>query len=53
MRANDALEAAIDDLADVEAGDLHARFVDEAGGVVEDAPHAIALVAGEPLGDEA
>ena len=47
-----ALEAAIDDLPDVEAGDLHARFFDEPGGVVEDAPDAIALIAADALGDE-
>ena len=34
-----ALEAAVGDLADVEAGDLHARLVDQAGGVVEQRPH--------------
>ena len=45
MRANEPSQAPVGDLADVEAGDLHARLLDEAGGVVEDAPDAIALAA--------
>src|SRR5262249_16270305 len=46
-----AVEPAVDDLADGEAGDDHARLVDEAGGVVEAGPEPVAARARSLLGD--
>src|SRR5581483_5378803 len=48
-----AVEPPVADLADVEAGDLHARFVDEPGGVAEQRPHRVARAAGDAFRDPA